>query len=169
MDIPIQTVTRRDYTGPIEVSVVGHPGITGQTVINATPPPADTQPKSKKAAAGAARVFEILDTILPVPKKGTKPTAKAIVSTEREFYDPIPECKLLVDLARRVSNTCNYGKRIQQVGIDAKSIWATDRAKRKKFYEKYEKEFLDEPQPLRTDLEFVLNKKDFIDVEIEPA
>jgi beta-lactamase superfamily II metal-dependent hydrolase len=149
---------------PVDFLKVGHHGS-----INATPPPADTRPKSKKAAAGTSKVFEIFDTILPVPKKGAKPTAKAIVSTEREFYDPIPECKLLVDLARRVSNTCNYGKRIQQVGIEAKSIWATDKAKRKKFYEKYEKEFLDEPQPLRTDLEFVLNKKNFIDVEIEPA
>jgi hypothetical protein len=47
VDIPIQTVTRRDYTGPIEVSVVGHPGITGQTVINATPPPAPNQPAGR--------------------------------------------------------------------------------------------------------------------------
>lgn len=47
VDIPIQTVTRKDYTGPIEVSVVGHPGITGQTVINATPPPPPNQPAGK--------------------------------------------------------------------------------------------------------------------------
>jgi len=151
-------------SAPVDFLKIGHHGS-----INATPPPADNRPKSKKTTAGAASVFEILDTILPVPKKGAKPTAKAIVSTEREFYDPIPECKLLVDLARRLSNTCNYGKRIQQVGIEAKSIWATDKAKRKKFYEKYEKEFLNMPQPLRTDLEFFLNKKDFIDAEIEPA
>jgi hypothetical protein len=47
VDIPIQTVTRRDYAGPIEVSVAGHPGITGQTVINATPPPAPNQPAGR--------------------------------------------------------------------------------------------------------------------------
>jgi hypothetical protein len=47
VEIPIQTLTRRDYTGPIEVSVVGHPGITGQTVLNATPPPQPNQPAGK--------------------------------------------------------------------------------------------------------------------------
>jgi hypothetical protein len=47
VEIPIQTVTRRDYTGPIEVSVAGHPGFTGQTVINATPPPAPNQPAGR--------------------------------------------------------------------------------------------------------------------------
>jgi len=31
----IQSVVRRDYTGPIELSVVGHPQITGQTVFKA--------------------------------------------------------------------------------------------------------------------------------------
>lgn len=30
--LPISSIIRRDYTGPIELSVVGHPGITGQTV-----------------------------------------------------------------------------------------------------------------------------------------
>jgi hypothetical protein len=47
VEIPIQTVTRRDYTGAIEVSVVGHPGFSGQTVINATPPTPPNQPAGK--------------------------------------------------------------------------------------------------------------------------
>src|SRR5439155_12349893 len=47
VEIPIQTVTRRDYTGPIEVSVVGHPGITGKTEIKAAPPPPPDQPAGK--------------------------------------------------------------------------------------------------------------------------
>jgi hypothetical protein len=47
VEIPIQTVTRKDYSGPIEVSVVGQPGITGQAVINATPPPPPNQPAGK--------------------------------------------------------------------------------------------------------------------------
>jgi hypothetical protein len=46
-EIPIQTVTRRDYAGPIEVSVVGHPGITGKTELKATPPPPPNQPAGK--------------------------------------------------------------------------------------------------------------------------
>ena len=89
--------------------------------------------KSKKPAADS--VYAILDTILPVPKNGAKPTAQAIVSTEREFYNPIPECKLLVDLARRVSNTRTYGERLKKKGIDPKTIWATTKAKKYKFFE----------------------------------
>jgi hypothetical protein len=108
-----------------------------------------------------------LDTILPVPEKGAKPTAQAVVSTEREFYDPIPECKLLVNLGQRVSNVCAYGEGLKKKGIDPKKIWATDKAKKNKFFDKYEKNFLDEPQPLRTDLEYVMNGRDFVDVEIQ--
>jgi hypothetical protein len=33
--VNIQSVVRRDYTGPIELSVVGHPGLTGQSVFTA--------------------------------------------------------------------------------------------------------------------------------------
>ena len=114
-------------------------------------------------------VFAILDTILPVPKAGAKPTAMAIVSTEREFYNPIPECKLLVDIARRVSNTSSYGKRLKKKGIDPKSIWVTTKAKKNKFFEQYEKDFLDQPQPLRTDLEFVVEGSDCVEIEIPPG
>ena len=102
-----------------------------------------------------------------MPKKG-KATAQAIVSTEREFYNPIPECKLLVDLARRVSNTRSYGEVIKKKKIDPRAVWATSKAKRNKFFEKYEEKFLNEPQPLRTDLEFVTDHKDFVDVMISP-
>ena len=147
---------------PVDFLKIGHHGS-----INATPPPAEAASKSKKAPANG--VHTILDTILPVPKKGKKPTAQAVVSTEREFYNPIPECKLLVDLARRVSNTRSYGAQLKKKGIEPKSIWATPKAKRNKFFEKYEKDFLDKPQPLRTDLEFETGKRDFIDVEIAPG
>jgi beta-lactamase superfamily II metal-dependent hydrolase len=145
---------------PLDFLKIGHHGS-----INATPPP--LRPASKKAKEDD--VYTILDRILPVPPAGTKPTAQAIVSTEREFYNPIPECELLVDLARRVSNTRVYGERLAAKGIDPKTIWATTKAKKNKFFEKYEKEFLNQPQPLRTDLEFVAEKRDFIDIEIPPA
>ena len=143
---------------PLDFLKVGHHGS-----INATPPPADSNKKGAKADG----VFAILDTILPAPKKG-KPTAHAIVSTEREFYNPIPECKLLVDIARRVSNTRTYGDVLKKKKIEPKGIWATAKAKRNKFFEKYEEKFLDQPQPLRTDLEFVADNKDFVDVMISP-
>jgi beta-lactamase superfamily II metal-dependent hydrolase len=150
---------------PVDFLKIGHHGS-----INATPPAAELQPKPKPGAdLGAASIYRMLDTLLPVPKSGKKPTAQAIVSTEREFYDPIPECAVLVDLARRVSNTRNYGAEFKKKNKDPKDIWISTKAKKNRFFETYEKEFLDQPQPLRTDLEFELSGAEFIDVQIPPG
>jgi hypothetical protein len=146
---------------PVDFLKIGHHGS-----VNATPPPATG---SKSTTAPANGVHAILDTILPVPKKGARPTAQAIVSTEREFYNPIPECRLLVDVARRVSNTRSYGERLKKKAIAPTSIWVTTKAKKNRFFEQYEKDFLNQPQPLRTDLEFVAEGSDFVDVEIPPG
>jgi hypothetical protein len=43
VNIPI-LAARRDYTGPIEVSVAGHPGVTGTLTIKAGQPAAPNQP-----------------------------------------------------------------------------------------------------------------------------
>ena len=104
---------------PLDFLKIGHHGS-----INATPPPAPNDRSRRRRPADG--VYAILDTILPVPKNGAKPTAQAIVSTEREFYNPIPECKLLVDLARRVSNTRVYGERLKKKGIDPKTDLGDD-------------------------------------------
>jgi len=144
---------------PVDFLKIGHHGS-----INATPPPASE--KSKTARADG--IFTVLDTLLPVPKTG-KPKAQAIVSTEREFYNPIPECKLLVDVANRVSNTRTYSQGLSKKHIDPKTVWATPKAKRNKFFEKYEKDFLEKPQPIRTDLEFVTEGREFVDVQIPPG
>jgi hypothetical protein len=133
---------------PIDFLKIGHHGS-----INATPPAAELKPKPKPGAdPGPASIYRMLDTLLPAPKPGKKPTAKAIISTEREFYNPIPECAVLVDLARRVSNTRSYGTELEKKNKDPKRIWISAKAKKNKFFETYEKEFLDQPQPLRTDL-----------------
>ena len=146
---------------PLDFLKIGHHGS-----INATPPPAETRPESKKADKNG--IYTVLDAILPVPEVDKQPTAKAIVSTEREFYNPIPECKLLVDLARRVSNTRRYSEDLERKGIDAKSLWATTKARKNNFFEKYEKDFLGQLQPQRTDLEIALDsRRHFVDVEIE--
>jgi hypothetical protein len=145
---------------PVDFLKIGHHGS-----INATPPPAETRPEK----APPDGIYAVLDTILPVPAGGARPTAQAIVSTEREFYNPIPECKRLVDLARRVSNTSSYGARLKEKDIDPASIWTTTKAKKNKFFETYEKDFLDQPQPMRTDLEFLIDRRDFVDVEIPPG
>jgi hypothetical protein len=49
--IPIILAARRDYTGPIELSVVGPPGITGQGTIPANAPPAPLAPQPAQPAA----------------------------------------------------------------------------------------------------------------------
>lgn len=145
---------------PVDFLKVGHHGS-----VNATPPVAELQPESS-ADLGAASIYRMLDTLLPA---GKKPVAQAIVSTEREFYNPIPECAVLVDLARRVSNTRNYGAELKRKNKDPKRIWISTKAKKNKFFETFEKKFLDTPQPLRTDLEFVLGGAEFVDVEIPPG
>jgi hypothetical protein len=43
LSIPVQ-VARRDYAGPIEMSVIGHPGITGTLTVAAGQPPAPNAP-----------------------------------------------------------------------------------------------------------------------------
>jgi len=149
-------------SAPLDFLKIGHHGS-----INATPPPVSTKPPTSKAPADG--VYAILDTLLPVPKAGKAPTAQAVVSTEREFYNPIPECALLVDLARRISKSQTYGQTLKTKQIDPKGIWKTAKAKKNKFFETYEKQFLDQPQPQRTDLEFVTAQKPFIDVEILPG
>ena len=145
---------------PIDFLKIGHHGS-----INATPPPAEGKPQK----APADGIYAVLDTLLPVPADGAKPTAQAVVSTEREFYDPIPRCPLLVDLARRVKNVSSYGARLAAKGIDPATIWASTKARKNKFYETYEKDYLDAPQPLRTDLENVLDGREFLDIEIPPG
>ena len=105
---------------PIDFLKIGHHGS-----INATPPP-----KGKPKTAGTPSVTQILDVLLPVPKGGKAPTAQAIVSTEREFYAPIPSCELLVDLARRVKTRRNYGEVFKAKGIKPETFWATRKAKR---------------------------------------
>jgi hypothetical protein len=144
---------------PVDFLKIGHHGS-----INATPPPAEGKP----AQAPADGVYAILDTILPRPRAGATPTAQAIVSTEREFYNPIPECKLMVDVARRVKGTRNYGALLTKKNLDPKNIWTTTKAKKNKFFERYEEKFLAKAQPKRTDLERVVTGKGFVDVIIDP-
>lgn len=42
--LPIANIVRRNYAGPIEVSIVGHPGITGSVNVTAAAPPAANLP-----------------------------------------------------------------------------------------------------------------------------
>jgi hypothetical protein len=147
---------------PLDFLKVGHHGST-----NATPHPPALLPPGKTPAAGG--VYAILDTILPVPADGAQPTAQAIVSTAREEYAPIPEGRLLVELGRRVRNVRNYDQALRQAGRNPREIWASSRGVKGKYFEAYEKEHLDKLQPQRTDLEFELTGRDFVEVELKPG
>ncbi|MEP7009014.1 MAG: MBL fold metallo-hydrolase [Acidobacteriota bacterium] len=157
---------REHLLEPLDFLKIGHHGS-----VNATPPVAEHQPKPKNGAVdpGEKSIYRLLDSILPPPKGNEKPTAQAIVSTEREFYPTIPDCSVLADLARRVSNTRDYGAAFGKKKIDPQGIWVSEKAKRLKFFETYEAGFLNHRQPLRTDLEFALGEEFFVDVEIPPG
>jgi hypothetical protein len=97
----------------------------------------------------------ILDAILPIPAGGGEPVAKAVVSTKRKNYETIPRSALLVELGKRVQNVRNYQNAL---GNRASSL--------PKFNE-FEKQWLNTPQPMRTDCENALSDAAFVDVEIE--
>jgi hypothetical protein len=150
---------------PVDFLKIGHHGS-----INATPPVADggATGSSKKKTRDQQSVLHILDAILPLPSRGKSPTAQAIVSTEREFYPTIPDCKLLAHLAERVRGARKYGEALKSKKIEPETLWVTAKAKKHKFFDSFEKEFLDVPQPLRTDLEHAVTGNSYIDVEIDP-
>ena len=105
-----------------------------------------------------------------MPRRGAqKPTAKAIVSTEREFYDPIPECECWSTWRAAWSNTqSNYGKSLADKGDRPQIDLGLERRRRKTNSSRnMRRNSLNLPQPVRTDLEFTLGRKDFIEVEIE--
>jgi len=148
---------------PIDFLKVGHHGS-----VTSTPVPDSVSARSQRKDGGPS-VNQILDVLLPLPKAGQKATAQAIVSTEREAYAPIPAGRLLVELARRVSSVRNYGQALAAKPIDPETLWQSAKAKRDKFFETYEKDFLHDMQPWRTDLEQALDGKGFVDVEIEAS
>jgi hypothetical protein len=86
------------------------------------------------------------------------PTATAIVSTDRTKYDPIPKSPLLVEIGRRVSNTRDYY-----------ALLGDERAQTLPLYTEYEHQWLDKPQPWRTDIETMLSGEIFVEIEIEPT
>ncbi len=97
----------------------------------------------------------ILDAILPLPATNSRPKAKAVVSTKRKNYETIPRSELLRELGRRVQNVRNYQQRLGVAAFDLPK------------YNEFEKNWLDAPQPWRTDCENALSGKDFVDIEIE--
>ena len=73
----------------------------------------------------------------------------------RKNYKTIPRSALLREIGKRVSNVRNYQT----------ALGATKASGLPKFTE-FEKQWLSEPQPMRTDCEKVLSGGEFVDVEI---
>jgi len=101
---------------------------------------------------------EILDAILPLPKGNKRPTARAIVSTERGKYKTIPRSELMVEIGRRVDGPRNYSKALTKKKIDLAGLSKFDA---------FEKEWIEALQPLRTDFERLLDPAGFVEVEFE--
>jgi beta-lactamase superfamily II metal-dependent hydrolase len=131
---------------PVDFLKIGHHGSTNSTPWNDREDGKKTEPST------------ILDAILPRPKGNKKPTAMAVVSTDRTKYDPIPKSPLLLEIGSRVSNTRNYY-----------SLLGDDRARTLPLYAEYERQWLDKPQPWRTDIETMVSGDVFVEVAIEPA
>ncbi len=131
---------QQPLNAPLDFLKVGHHGS-----INATP--------WGKTRGPQHEANQILDAILPLPQAGNAPDACAIVSSARKNYETIPASDLLVEIGKRVGNTCRYQQRLEAAGIDPKTL---------PLFEKFEAALLDEPQPLRTDIETMLTGRSFV-------
>ncbi|CAL2103101.1 Lactamase_B domain-containing protein [Tenacibaculum sp. 190130A14a] len=154
---------------PIDFLKAGHHGS-----FNATPWNRDEDSNHE--------VNQIFDAILPKPLEGEEPTALCLVSTKRKQYVTIPDAELLVELGKRVGNTKNYHKSLRkedstfnpETDIYNYSI-EEEYTKPPSPREVGEKEWFNNPQPLRTDMESkgrgsktMFNEIEFVDVEISP-
>jgi beta-lactamase superfamily II metal-dependent hydrolase len=135
---------KRKLDGPLAFYKIGHHGSVNATPWGQTP------------AARKGEPLAILDAILPLSGKAS---AKAIVSTRRGNYETIPRTDLLAEIGARVSNTRNYADAFADSGLKTSAVPK---------FAKFERASFDQPQPLRTDLESMLDEeKGFIEVEIE--
>ncbi len=125
-------------------------------------------------------VNQILDAILPLPPAGQQPEAQCVVSTKRKQYDTIPDAALLAELAKRVRNTRTYLNVFQDEDPQFSPNQDIFNYSIRKTYSKPpsprevgEKDWLDKPQPQRTDMESsgkgdrtLPTVVEFVDVEI---
>lgn len=128
---------------PVDFLKIGHHGSENATPWNDLEDGTVTEPST------------ILDAILPLPRRHASPTAKAVVSTKRSKYETIPRSALLAELGKRVQNVRNYQEKLGR------------KASKLPKFKEFEKQWLNAPQPLRTDCENALSGREFVDVEIE--
>lgn len=128
---------------PVDFLKIGHHGSENSTPWG--------MGKNKRTEA-----VDILDAILPVPRDGEQPSARAVVSTERGKYPTIPRTLLLTEIARRVGGTRAYKNELKRF-----------KPQNPANFETYERDWFGEAQPLRTDFERILESKGFVDVIFE--
>lgn len=155
---------------PLDFLKVGHHGSHNATPWN-------------RDAAKTHEVNQMLDRLLPLPPAGEAPTARCLISTKRKQYDTIPDAELLVELGKRVSNTRTYLSDFAALDPDFDPEQDVYNYSVMKNYsqppsprEVGEKGWLDQPQPIRTDMEStgkgsreMLNTVEFVDLEFERA
>ncbi|MGR9079533.1 MBL fold metallo-hydrolase (plasmid) [Rhizobium leguminosarum] len=128
---------------PLDFLKIGHHGSE-----NATPWDMGSGKPTEEA--------EILNAILPRPKAGKKQTARAVASTERGKYPTIPRGQLLKEIASRVDGATSYAADL----LDYKPKDMVD-------FEAFEREWLKDLQPPRTDFERIRKNVGFIDVTFD--
>jgi ribonuclease BN (tRNA processing enzyme) len=138
---------KKHLNAPVDFLKIGHHGSVNATPWNDAEDGEETEPST------------ILDAMLPLQRNDGRPKAKAIVSTFRtNTYPSIPSSPLLVEIGKRISNTKRYKDKLDAGGFGPSDI---------PHFKEREKEWLGEPQPIRTDLEFLLSESNFVEIEIE--
>jgi len=132
---------------PLDFLKIGHHGSVNSTPWNDLQDGTETEPS------------RILDAILPISTDGSA-TASAVVSTKRKNYETIPDCALLSVIGERVATVRNYDEALSEAGIDPSEL--------PKFNE-FERSWIRNPQPLRTDLESLITGQPFVDIDIDPV
>lgn len=132
-----------ELSQPLDFLKIGHHGSK-----NATP---WTPKKSKKGEEHP--INQILEALLPLPQENQRPTAKAVISTERtKRWPSIPDPDLMVELGKRVANVrTQYVEDPKRKHVPANT-----------------------PQPQRTDLEAQLTQTPeepvpYIEIEFPPS
>lgn len=138
---------KEHLNAPVDFLKIGHHGSVNATPWNDAEDGEETEPST------------ILDAILPLQREDGRPKAKAIVSTFRgNTFPSIPSSPLLVEIGKRISNTKRYKAKFDAGGFGPSDI---------PHFREREEEWLGEPQPIRTDFEFLLSESNFVEIEIE--
>jgi beta-lactamase superfamily II metal-dependent hydrolase len=148
---------------PIDFLKVGHHGSRNST-------PWIEDPIQRKESQSNLGIGSLLDTLLPKPKVRS-PSASAIVSTQRSREPTIPDGPLLVELGKRVKTARKYSVIMNKKGIDPRTIWEPSAGSMENLYQEHEKPYLNQPQPMRTDLEGYLSEgaELYTQIELDPG